>query len=195
MTPPRMDSVLVSLPRALSFPRFLILGDLVLGHRRLERDTVIFLLNCLPGVAPFLLVPSLLPCFVVVLQRAVCNFSTPQKQASGSRGSQTVWSFGPAAVVMDRCLAWIVTLLCLLLLVEAMAEASPYSVAGDDLDDYNDNLARLLFFTRKRSCIRRGGSCDHRPNDCCYNSSCRCNLWGTNCRCQRMGLFQKWGKK
>ncbi|UYV70651.1 hypothetical protein LAZ67_8000167 [Cordylochernes scorpioides] len=45
-----------------------------------------------------------------------------------------------------------------------------------------------------RSCIRRGGSCDHRPNDCCYNSSCRCNLWGTNCRCQRMGLFQKWGK-
>lgn len=96
---------------------------------------------------------------------------------------------------MDKCLAWIATFLCLLLLVEAMAEASPYSVAGDDLDDYNDNLARLLFFTRKRSCIRRGGSCDHRPNDCCYNSSCRCNLWGTNCRCQRMGLFQKWGKK
>ncbi|KAL1469553.1 hypothetical protein MTO96_024933 [Rhipicephalus appendiculatus] len=58
---------------------------------------------------------------------------------------------------MDKCLAWIATFLCLLLLVEAMAEASPYSVAGDDLDDYNDNLARLLFFTRKRSCIRRGG--------------------------------------
>ncbi|KAK8377610.1 hypothetical protein O3P69_013924 [Scylla paramamosain] len=33
----------------------------------------------------------------------------------------------------------------------------------------------------RRSCIRRGGACDHRPNDCCYNSSCRCNLWGTNC--------------
>ncbi|XP_045101981.1 U8-agatoxin-Ao1a-like [Portunus trituberculatus] len=45
-----------------------------------------------------------------------------------------------------------------------------------------------------RSCIRRGGACDHRPNDCCYNSSCRCNLWGTNCRCQRMGIFQQWGK-
>ncbi|XP_064488980.1 uncharacterized protein LOC135400905 isoform X2 [Ornithodoros turicata] len=65
----------------------------------------------------------------------------------------------------------------------------------DDIDDYNDNLARLLFFARKRSCIRRGGSCDHRPSDCCYSSSCRCNLWGTNCRCQRMGLFQKWGRK
>lgn len=45
----------------------------------------------------------------------------------------------------------------------------------------------------RRSCIRRGGTCDHRTNDCCYNSSCRCNLWGSNCRCQRVGLFQKWG--
>lgn len=45
----------------------------------------------------------------------------------------------------------------------------------------------------RRACIRRSGNCDHRSNDCCYNSSCRCNLWGSNCRCQRMGLFQKWG--
>ncbi|KAH9420983.1 hypothetical protein DERP_001423 [Dermatophagoides pteronyssinus] len=27
------------------------------------------------------------------------------------------------------------------------------------------------------------------------NTVCRCNLWGTNCRCHRMGLFQKIGKK
>ncbi|XP_072384108.1 uncharacterized protein [Diabrotica undecimpunctata] len=58
-------------------------------------------------------------------------------------------------------------------------------------DDYGDNAIDRLF--QKRACIRRGGNCDHRPNDCCYNSSCRCNLWGSNCRCQRMGLFQKWG--
>uniref|UniRef100_A0A182P0F5 Uncharacterized protein n=1 Tax=Anopheles epiroticus TaxID=199890 RepID=A0A182P0F5_9DIPT len=45
----------------------------------------------------------------------------------------------------------------------------------------------------RRGCIPRGGNCDHRSNDCCHNSSCRCNLWGSNCRCQRMGLFQKWG--
>lgn len=45
----------------------------------------------------------------------------------------------------------------------------------------------------RRACIRRGGNCDHRTGDCCYQSSCRCNLWGSNCRCQRMGLFQKWG--
>merc|ERR1712080_203130 len=30
----------------------------------------------------------------------------------------------------------------------------------------------------RRSCIRRGVRCDSRPNDCCNNSSCRCNLWG-----------------
>ncbi|KAF2363633.1 hypothetical protein FHG87_005621, partial [Trinorchestia longiramus] len=45
----------------------------------------------------------------------------------------------------------------------------------------------------RRSCIRRGGACDHRPSDCCYSSTCRCNLWGANCRCQRAGLFQQWG--
>ncbi|XP_066971575.1 uncharacterized protein [Macrobrachium rosenbergii] len=78
--------------------------------------------------------------------------------------------------------------------------------APPEADYTTDLLERLLARTaqkrddmagpikRWRSCIRRSGSCDHRPHDCCYNSSCRCNLWGTNCRCQRMGLFQQWGK-
>ncbi|KAF7495096.1 hypothetical protein SSS_00103 [Sarcoptes scabiei] len=65
----------------------------------------------------------------------------------------------------------------------------------DDLDYYGLMLANLintrhLLGPDKRSCLRRGSSCDHRPNDCCLNSVCRCNLWGTNCRCSRMGLFQ-----
>ncbi|XP_023230485.1 U8-agatoxin-Ao1a-like [Centruroides vittatus] len=72
--------------------------------------------------------------------------------------------------------------------------STPYYGSDNSLDDYNDGLTRYLLYTRKRSCIRRGGFCDNRPNDCCFNSSCRCNLWGTNCRCQRPGLFQKWGK-
>lgn len=38
----------------------------------------------------------------------------------------------------------------------------------------------------RRACIRRSGNCDHKPSGCCANSSCRCNLWGSNCRCQRM---------
>jgi len=76
-------------------------------------------------------------------------------------------------------------------------QAGPYLEDDDDIpldDDYSENaLEHILQPAQKRACIRRGGNCDHRPNDCCYNSSCRCNLWGANCRCQRMGLFQKWG--
>ncbi|XP_055593075.1 uncharacterized protein LOC129744530 [Uranotaenia lowii] len=67
-------------------------------------------------------------------------------------------------------------------------------------DNFLDNMPQQgaskrssLIQVYRRACIRRGGNCDHRSNDCCYNSSCRCNLWGSNCRCQRMGLFQKWG--
>ncbi|XP_077292815.1 xibalbin-1-like [Arctopsyche grandis] len=94
---------------------------------------------------------------------------------------------------------WIVILLCALLtLVQyiPIAKAGPYLEEDDGVepDDYSENaIEQLLQNAQKRACIRRAGNCDHRPNDCCYNSSCRCNLWGANCRCQRMGLFQKWG--
>ncbi|GAB6018721.1 hypothetical protein CHUAL_000397 [Chamberlinius hualienensis] len=57
----------------------------------------------------------------------------------------------------------------------------------------DDIQIKLLRFGR-RSCVRRGDRCDHRPNDCCNNSACRCNLWGNNCMCERLGLFQQWGK-
>ncbi|XP_064092093.1 toxin Tbo-IT2-like isoform X4 [Macrobrachium nipponense] len=75
-----------------------------------------------------------------------------------------------------------------------------------EADYTTDLLERLLARTaqkrddmagpikRWRSCIPRGGACTHRPQACCNSSSCRCNLWGTNCRCQRMGLFQQLGK-
>ncbi|VVC28805.1 Hypothetical protein CINCED_3A017728 [Cinara cedri] len=51
--------------------------------------------------------------------------------------------------------------------------------------------------TRKyhfKFCVPRGRNCDHRPKKCCNGGSCRCNLWGVNCKCQRRGFFQKWGK-
>ncbi|KYN35054.1 hypothetical protein ALC56_10652 [Trachymyrmex septentrionalis] len=73
---------------------------------------------------------------------------------------------------------------------------------ADDSSDYTDTLENLMRVAQKRTssinlfrraCIRRGGDCYHRRKDCCYSSSCRCNLWGSNCKCQRMGLFQKWG--
>ncbi|CAG9762435.1 unnamed protein product [Ceutorhynchus assimilis] len=93
-------------------------------------------------------------------------------------------------------IAWLVLASCVLVLAHASV---PYfddeqGYPGAE-DDYSENsVDRFLQpAQQKRACIRRGGNCDHRPNDCCYNSSCRCNLWGSNCRCQRMGLFQKWG--
>ncbi|CAG2117566.1 unnamed protein product [Medioppia subpectinata] len=83
-------------------------------------------------------------------------------------------------------------------IVENLATSRYYSTSADSeltsdlMDDYNGNIAKLLFVNRKRSCLRRAASCDHRPDDCCDSSVCRCNVWGTNCRCQRAGLF-KWG--
>ncbi|KAK9305226.1 hypothetical protein QLX08_003664 [Tetragonisca angustula] len=91
-------------------------------------------------------------------------------------------------------------LVCLLVVLADRTLGSPYVddeedslqvVDSDYTDDALENLMRAA--QQKRACIRRGGNCDHRPKDCCYSSSCRCNLWGSNCRCQRMGLFQKWG--
>ncbi|GBL86087.1 hypothetical protein AVEN_89129-1 [Araneus ventricosus] len=86
--------------------------------------------------------------------------------------------------------------LAVLLFVQAMA-AVPYPPPLDRnlSEDYNDNnLENFLGRADKRACIPRGRGCDGKPNDCCANSSCRCNLWGTNCRCERAGLFQQWGK-
>ncbi|XP_034246830.1 uncharacterized protein LOC117648435 [Thrips palmi] len=74
-----------------------------------------------------------------------------------------------------------------------MEDADEPGSVSAALDEYTDNELARYVNPVKRACVRRGGNCDHRPNDCCYNSSCRCNLWGANCRCQRMGLFQKWG--
>ncbi|XP_071651601.1 uncharacterized protein [Temnothorax longispinosus] len=100
---------------------------------------------------------------------------------------------------MRSCLLW----LSLLLVVLAdRSFANPYfddaedadDLQGGDTSDYTDNaLENLIRVAQKRACIRRGGDCYHRRKDCCNSSSCRCNLWGSNCQCQRMGLFQKWG--
>ncbi|XP_022246700.1 uncharacterized protein LOC111086773 [Limulus polyphemus] len=72
---------------------------------------------------------------------------------------------------------------------------TPYAPNEEEqLEEYREKLQQILPFAHKRACIARGRSCDVRPNSCCGSSSCRCNLWGTNCRCQRQGLFQSWGK-
>ncbi|CAG7815214.1 unnamed protein product [Allacma fusca] len=97
------------------------------------------------------------------------------------------------------------SVLAFVLLIHAVVGVPPYfyddftsadfAVDGpSDTSDRGDlNVDRLLHGMNKRSCIRRGARCDHRPDDCCSGGACRCNLWGTNCQCQRMGIFQKWG--
>ncbi|XP_053213505.1 U8-agatoxin-Ao1a-like [Panonychus citri] len=72
---------------------------------------------------------------------------------------------------------------------------SDRQVTSEMMEDYGDGGLVRLILTKKHTCIRRGAICDLRPNDCCGSSLCKCNLWGTNCRCQRMGLFQRWGRK
>ncbi|KAK8745460.1 hypothetical protein OTU49_000197, partial [Cherax quadricarinatus] len=126
---------------------------------------------------------------------------------SGSSFSSSSAQTSVSGTMGSKVLVMVVAL-CLLLSVVLAQPLLEEGREGDnvpqaDMDYTADLLERLLARTQKRSsyiylfrrsCIRRGGTCDHRPNDCCYNSSCRCNLWGTNCRCQRMGLFQQWGK-
>ncbi|XP_066590619.1 toxin Tbo-IT2-like [Prorops nasuta] len=96
----------------------------------------------------------------------------------------------------------LVCFFCLMAVLTDSALGNPYFDDGVDEEglqgvdaDYTDNALENLIreAQQKRACIKRGGNCDHRPKDCCYSSACRCNLWGSNCRCQRAGLFQKWG--
>ncbi|XP_042873639.1 uncharacterized protein LOC122254159 [Penaeus japonicus] len=131
--------------------------------------------------------------------------SPPRLASPLSRGSTSGSGImGIKVVVMVLAL----TLLLSVVMAQPLLNEGQEGDSGQaDVDYTADLLERLLSRTQKqddlaepapvkrwRSCIRRMGACDHRPNDCCYNSSCRCNLWGTNCRCQRMGLFQQWGK-
>ncbi|XP_076312501.1 xibalbin-1-like [Tachypleus tridentatus] len=82
----------------------------------------------------------------------------------------------------------------LVMLADTIVGSSYTSNEDKQLQEYRERLQNILSDSYKRTCISRGRSCDVRPNSCCGGSSCRCNLWGTNCRCQRQGLFQGWGK-
>merc|ERR1712029_849671 len=49
-------------------------------------------------------------------------------------------------------------------------------------------------YVKRRLCIPPQMSCNTMPNSCCRGTTCRCNLWGQNCRCLRMGFFSTLGK-
>uniref|UniRef100_A0A482ZAI5 U14-Liphistoxin-Lm1a_1 n=1 Tax=Liphistius malayanus TaxID=1203467 RepID=A0A482ZAI5_9ARAC len=82
----------------------------------------------------------------------------------------------------------IIAIVCFLLLVEVMEIHAAGSSVGFEGISESGNILGNGLLRKKRSCIRRGGICDGRPSYCCPNSSCRCSLWGTNCRCERAGL-------
>uniref|UniRef100_A0A4Q8K3N9 U27-Liphistoxin-Lsp1d_1 n=1 Tax=Liphistius sp. SGP-2016 TaxID=1905180 RepID=A0A4Q8K3N9_9ARAC len=77
-----------------------------------------------------------------------------------------------------------------LLLVDVMEIHAAVSSAGEGISE-GGNIVGNGLLRKKRSCIRRGRVCDGKNNQCCSNFSCRCNLWGTDCRCVRAGLFQR----
>jgi len=52
----------------------------------------------------------------------------------------------------------------------------------------------VWYKTNKRwhICTPHNLSCNFSPNSCCPGTTCICNLWGQNCRCQRIGLLSQW---
>jgi len=107
-----------------------------------------------------------------------------QQQAEMSKSWSTL-AFGLAIVTLS---------------VLALATAQPYESElgygnGDEAAaelDYLDSIRDLIHQTQKRGrvCIRGGRSCfSPKRNLCCDDFECRCNVFGTNCKCQRPGLF------
>lgn len=47
-------------------------------------------------------------------------------------------------------------------------------------------------------CVRRDNSCPYAENGrdiCCKGSQCSCNIFGQNCKCSTIGLFQRLGRR
>jgi len=92
--------------------------------------------------------------------------------------------------------------------VGGVESASDYDYAEDNFRDllqlpHTQKRAPILHWTprritladtiirngRGRLCIRRGRSCSSKVNLCCNDWECRCNLFGSNCKCARPGFF------
>merc|ERR1712198_381297 len=69
--------------------------------------------------------------------------------------------------------------------------APPKRAGYYDYDDYYNNMQGYEAYMQKRGgyCIGFGRGCSTKGITCCAENICRCNLFGSNCRCQRSGLF------
>jgi len=67
------------------------------------------------------------------------------------------------------------------------------------LNDLNDYIEEGRLEKRGRKfCLRRDMTCPNRDDKrdfCCRGSQCACNIFGQNCRCSSLGLFQRLGKR
>jgi len=75
-------------------------------------------------------------------------------------------------------------------------------VSQDGRMDYLDYLQELREANsplergvqkRGRLCFAHGKSCVAAPSFCCAPAKCRCNIFGSNCKCARPGLFAQFG--
>jgi len=73
-----------------------------------------------------------------------------------------------------------------------------YDVPAEELQEYLTELESYLAHRAKRGrfCLGRDKGCPKVKNGndfCCDGSQCSCNLFGQNCKCSPMGLFQRLG--
>jgi len=83
---------------------------------------------------------------------------------------------------------------------EALSNAD--DVSQEDVMGYLDYLQELRdsnspseggIQKRGRLCFGHGKSCVAAPSFCCAPAKCRCNIFGSNCKCARPGLFAQFG--
>merc|ERR1711935_527118 len=123
-----------------------------------------------------------------------------KQQMAKSWSSMAIFSIGLA--IMSLMMFYVTTAQPYDGQMGGLESASDYDYAEDNFRDLLQQLPhtqkkRVFFpndYVKRRLCIAPQMSCSTMPNSCCSGNVCRCNLWGQNCRCLRMGFFQRWGK-
>merc|ERR1711974_16886 len=94
-------------------------------------------------------------------------------------------------------------LLALTIVLTSAAAVDDYNEElSDDEARYLTDLSNYLEGAEKskrgRFCLRRDMTCPNFKDGrdlCCRGSQCACNIFGQNCRCSSLGLFQRLGRR
>merc|ERR1711935_1148787 len=108
-----------------------------------------------------------------------------KQQMAKSWSSMAIFSIGLA--IMSLMMFYVTTAQPYDGQMGGLESASDYDYAEDNFRD----LLQQLPHTQKRGrlCFRRGKSCTTKFNLCCNGNECRCNLFGSNCKCARPSMF------